>query len=115
MLDYGKFNKRIEILSNEQVRDATHALVNKRVTYAKCWACVTEKFGGEYTDAQRIEGNASYLFTLKYSSKINRQKMTSDMMIRYKDELFDIKDINDVKEEHYQIEILCTVHRTKKG
>ena len=115
MLDYGKFNKRVEILSNEQVRDETHALVNKRVTYAKCWACVAEKFGGEYADAQRTEGNASYLFTLRSSSKINRQKLTGDMMIKYKNELFDIKDINDVKEGHYQIEILATVHRVKKG
>jgi len=35
-------------------------------------------------------------------------------MIKYRDDFFDIKDVNDVQEAHDQLEIACELHIFKK-
>lgn len=108
-------NKRITFLKREKSKNSLGSTIDKFVNYKTVWANANETFGSEVYDAQRIEGNASYKFTVRYSSSVNRETINDGMMIRYRDQLFDIKDVNDVTESHDQLEIIAEVHLVSKG
>jgi len=110
----GQFTKKITFYRNEQVTGELEQTVIKPMPYITVWANVVEFSGNETYDAQKLRGNAFYKFTVRYSSKVNRKTITNDMMIKYRDDFFDIKDVNDVQEAHDQLEIACELHIFKK-
>lgn len=101
-MDIGRMNKRIafciyeekenELLQSEQVL--------KKVK--KVWASVEPLRGREYQEAQRIRPELTYKVTTRYYKEV-----MPDMFIKFKECLFEIVTVINVRERNEMLEILC--------
>lgn len=102
-MDIGRTNKRITFYRYEEKENAllqTEQILTKVKTV---WASVEPTRGREYQEAQRIRPELTYKITTRYHKEI-----TPDMFIKFKDRLFNIISIINVKEKNEMLEIICT-------
>lgn len=107
-MDIGRTNKRITFCRYE---DRENALMQTEQVLAEVktvWASVEPTRGREYQEAQRIRPELTYKVTTRYHKGI-----TPDMLIKYRDRLFNIVSVINVRERNEMLEIICT-ERTKE-
>lgn len=67
------------------------------------WASVEPKSGKEYLEANKERPELTYVITVRYQKGI-----TPDMLVQFKERLFYIQSIRNIREENEMLEILCT-------
>lgn len=108
-MDIGRTNKRIAFYRYEEKENAllqTEQILTKVKTV---WASVEPTRGREYQEAQRIRPELTYKITTRYHKEI-----TPDMFIKFKDRLFNIISIINVREKNEMLEIVCTEKMDKR-
>lgn len=88
-MDAGELNKRVSILEygefENEVGDIELGLKEKD----KCWAFITSlDKGGEYLENKKLQQRLIYKIIIRY-----RKDIDQSMFIKYKDTIFNIKDI----------------------
>lgn len=110
MIDIGRLNKRITFCRYEEVENELHQLKQELVEVKKVWASVEPTRGKEYTEAQRLRPELTYKIYTRYLSGI-----TPDMYIKYKNMIFEIVSVADVRMNNEILEIYCTEKIKKEG
>ena len=100
----GKYNKLIEIFSIENIKDNDGFVKPTEVLILKTYASVKTTKG--YT---LIQNNSDFEkaytnFTIRYPI---RKVITRDMIIKFRDKEYTIEYLNDINEEHIELEMQC--------
>lgn len=96
------YTKKIEIQSLTESQDAIGNDKETWTTLFKPWAEITTTKSQEYYAAAQVNSEQDYVFKIRYSRTI-ADKLTSEMRILYRGKYYDIKNIDDVDEQHRQI------------
>lgn len=102
-MDIGRTNKRITFCKYEEKENELLQTEQILTGIKTVWASVEPTRGREYQEAQRIRPELTYKITTRYHKGI-----TPDMFIKFKDRLFSIVSIINVKEKNEMLEIICT-------
>jgi len=101
-MDIGRTNKRITFCRYED-KENEILQIEQVLTDAKTvWASVEPLRGREYQEAQRIRPELTYKVTTRYHTEV-----TPDMLIKFKQRLFQIISIINVREKNEMLEIMC--------
>lgn len=73
------------------------------------WADVNGTGGREYYAAAQVNSQNDMTFKVRYSRKI-ADFLTSEIRIVYKGKIFDVKHIDDFREQHRQLVFRTEVH-----
>lgn len=102
-MDIGRTNKRIAFYGNAEQENELGQIEQAEKELFKTWASVEPLRGREYQEAQKIRPELTYKITIRY-----RPGITPDMYIKYKERLFEIVSVINVKERNEIIELMCT-------
>lgn len=102
-MDIGRTNKRVTFLKYEEKENRLLQTEQTLAAAITVWASVEPTRGREYQEAQRIRPELTYKVTTRYHKGI-----TPDMLIKYKERIFEIVSIINVRERNEMLEIICT-------
>nr|DAR37957.1 MAG TPA: Putative head tail adaptor [Caudoviricetes sp.] len=102
-MDIGRTNKRVSfckfVEGKNEMNQTTQVLKKIRTV----WASVEPKSGREYIEAEKEHPELTYIITTRYMEDV-----TPDMFIQYRDRLFNIRSIRNIRENNEMLEISCT-------
>lgn len=101
-MDIGRANKRITFCRYEPKENELLQTEQTLKEIKTVWASVEPTRGREYQEAQRIRPELTYKITTRYHAGI-----TPDMFIKYKERLFQIVSVINVRERNEMLEIIC--------
>ncbi len=102
-MDIGRTNKRVTFCKFSEEENELKQLCQKLRPFRTVWGSVEPKSGKEYLEAGKERPELTYVVTVRYQKGI-----TEDMYIKYKDRLFNIISIRNIREGNEMLEILCT-------
>lgn len=102
-MDIGRTNKRITFCRYEGKENDLSQTEQVLTEVKTVWASVEPTRGREYQEAQRVRPELTYKITTRYNKEV-----TPDMFIKFKDRLFNIVSIINVREKNAMLEIICT-------
>ncbi|MSS63177.1 phage head closure protein [Velocimicrobium porci] len=108
-INIGKLNKRITILSYQESEDEMGQSTQELKPYKRVWATIKPLRGREYWEAKKVQEEVVYKITTRYIKGI-----TSDMLIQYKEKIFEINSVINVEESDLILEMQCT-EKVKHG
>lgn len=108
-INIGKMNKKIFIITREEIEDDIGQTVYREVKGPKIWATVKSIRGGEYYEALKIIPEISYVIYTRY-----REDIKTDTILEYKGKKLEVKYVADIEEQHQMLEIQCTEY-VKEG
>lgn len=108
-MDIGRTNKRITFCRYEEKENALSQTEQALTEVKTVWASVEPTRGREYQEAQRVRPELTYKVTTRYHKGV-----TQDMFIKFKDRLFNIISIINVREKNEMLEIICTERPQKR-
>ena len=97
----GELNKRIEIIEKGGMGE--RGFRNNCQVIRKCYAKYTRKTGKERNAAGSDTSESYIRFLIRYTKTI----IDTNMQVRYKGEVYEIEDVNDINDEHRYIELYC--------
>ena len=102
-MDIGRTNKRVSFCKfaeeKNEMNQTTQALKKIRTV----WASVEPRSGREYIEAEKEHPELTYIITTRYMEDV-----TPDMFIQYRDRLFNIRSIRNIRENNEMLEMSCT-------
>lgn len=102
-MDIGRTNKRVTFCRFEETQNKMHQTQQTLKKIRTVWASVEPKSGREYIEAEKEHPELTYIITTRYMSDI-----TPDMFIQFRDRLFNIKSIRNIRESNEMLEISAT-------
>lgn len=99
----GRLNERIELQARSVTRDAFGAEVQTWTTVHTVWAEAQPIAGREFVAMRQAQSDISIRFRLRYLDGINPQ-----MRIRWREEIYIIQEVINVRARDAELEILCT-------
>lgn len=103
------FNQKIEILSlNNSSQDDDGFPVEKWNKYLTCWCFKKNSIGKEFINSNADNTKETISFTTRYCDKlaaIDKPGMTKSLKLIYKGREWNIIDLNDYKDLHYEYDI----------
>lgn len=102
-LDIGRTNKRITFCRYKEDFNDLHQLVQVIEKVRTVWASVEPKKGTDNTEADKVRSELTYVITTRYFKDV-----TQDMFIQFKNRLFEIDSVRNIREANEMLEILCT-------
>lgn len=102
-MDIGRTNKRITFCQFMEEENELHQFTQKLTEVKTVWASVEPKSGNESIEAGKEHPELTYIITTRYLKGI-----TPDMFIKFKDRLFNIRAIRNIRENNEMLEISCT-------
>lgn len=104
MIDAGKYNKKIKIISRVLDKDNDDFKAFKEIVVLSTYASVKTTKGIRLivndSDFEKVYTN----FTIRYPI---RKVITRDMIIKFRDKEYTIEYLNDINEEHIELEMQC--------
>lgn len=111
MIDIGKMKKRVTFLDyREKEEPETGAIVQELVPYVTLWANVQATKEKEEEEIQRIVNKVTYQIETRYHKKI-----TEDMLVRYKNHIFQIESMINLGEQNEVLQFTCTEKKQGKS
>jgi len=101
-MDIGRTSKRITFCRYEDKENEILQIEQVLTDVKTVWASVEPLRGREYQEAQRIRPELTYKAMTRYHKEI-----TPDMLIKFKQRLFQIISIINVRERNEMLEIMC--------
>lgn len=102
-MDIGRTNKRVTFCRYVEEENELKQLQQQLKPVRTVWASVEPKSGREYIEADKERPELTYIITVRYQKDV-----TPDMFIQYKERLFNIKSIRNIREANEMLEISCT-------
>ncbi|MCI8483498.1 MAG: phage head closure protein [Lachnospiraceae bacterium] len=103
-MDIGRTNKRVTFCRYAEEENELKQMQQYLKPIRTVWASVEPKSGKELVEANKDHPELTYVITVRYQKDI-----TSDMYIKYKDRLFEIKaPPRNIREANEMLEIICT-------
>lgn len=109
-INIGKLNKRITIQRLQDVNDSLGQSTVGLTSIKTVWGTLYPIRGNEFYEIRKIQGEVTHKCYIRYIDGID-----SNCFLKYKDEVYSIKNVIDVKLEHKMLEILCVEHINKEG
>lgn len=110
-MDPGKLDKRIMIQKYDIAKTVNGFKEQKWIDYKPLWASMQNLYGREYFAAAAVNAEKTVKFNIRYfkdlDSAVNTEgkKTTEVFRIKYKNSIFDIKFIDNIKNENIEMEI----------
>lgn len=105
----GDLRHRITFQRLVETTNEVGEVVQKLQDYTTVWAAIEPTSGREYYEAQKIQPELTYKITIRYLPDI-----TPDMVIKYKNRLFQINNIINPDERNFILELMCIEKIAKK-
>lgn len=102
-MDIGRTNKRVTFCRFTEEQNEMHQTTQVLKKIRTVWASVEPKSGREYIEAEKERPELTYIITTRYMKDI-----TPDMFIQFRERLFNIKSIRNIRENNEMLEITCT-------
>ena len=102
-MDIGRTNKRVTFCKFAEEQNEMHQTEQVLKKIRTVSASVEPKSGREYIEAEKEHPELTYIITTRYMKDI-----TPDMFIQFRDRLFNIKCIRNIRENNEMLEISCT-------
>ena len=102
-MDIGRTNKRVSFCKFVEEKNEMNQTTQVLKKIRTVWASVEPKSGREYIEAEKEHPELTYIITTRYMEDV-----TSDMFIQYRDRLFNIRSIRNIRENNEMLEISCT-------
>lgn len=101
-INIGSLDKRITFIGyNEEENEIGQTVLVKK-EIKTVWARVETARGREYYEAQKIRNENSYKFITRFYADV-----TEDMLIKFKERIFEIKNIINPYMKNEMLEIMC--------
>lgn len=111
MVNIGKLKERVTFLDyREKEESETGAIVQELVPYVTLWANVQATKEKEEEEIQRIVNKVTYQIETRYHKKI-----TEDMLVRYKNHIFQIESMINLGEQNEVLQFTCTEKKQGKS
>ena len=104
MIDAGKYNKKIKIISMVLDKDNDDFKAFKGIVVLSTYASVKTTKGIRLIVNDSDFEKAYTNFTIRYPI---RKVITRDMIIKFRDKEYTIEYLNDINEEHIELEMQC--------
>lgn len=98
----GKINRRITIEQRVEVDDGGGG---KKITwqpFATVWASITPSTGREVYQSDQVRAELWYDIKIRY-----RAGVKSSMRVNYNGRLFNIRNVRDIEERHFEMMLKC--------
>lgn len=102
-MDIGRTNKRVSFCKFVEEKNEMNQTTQVLKKIRTVWASVEPKSGREYIEAEKEHPELTYIITTRYMEDI-----TPDMFIKFRNRLFNIRSIRNIRENNEMLEILCT-------
>ena len=102
-MDIGRTNKRVSFCKFVEEKNEMNQTTQVLKKIRTVWASVEPKSGREYIEAEKEHPELTYIITTRYMEDV-----TPDMFIQYRDRLFNIRSIRNIRENNEMLEISCT-------
>lgn len=102
-MDIGRTNKRVSFYKFAEEKNEMNQTTQVLKKIRTVWASVEPKSGREYIEAEKEHPELTYIITTRYMEGI-----TPDMYIQYRDRLFNIRSIRNIREKNEMLEMSCT-------
>ena len=102
-MDIGRTNKRVTFCKFAEEQNEMHQTEQVLKKIRTVWASVEPKSGREYIEAEKEHPELTYIITTRYMKDI-----TPDMFIQFRDRIFNIKSIRNIRVNNEMLEISCT-------
>lgn len=102
-MDIGRTNKRVSFCRFVEEKNEMNQITQVLKKIRTVWASVEPKSGREYIEAEKEHPELTYIITTRYMEDV-----TPDMFIQYRDRLFNIRAIRNIRESNEMLEISCT-------
>lgn len=100
----GNRNRRITIQSCTLTTNDEGYQVEEWANVATVWASIKNLHGNEFFQAQAINSKATCKMNIRYIKDVN-----TGMRVVYGDKIYNILYVDDIEENHIEIELLCEV------
>lgn len=101
-MDIGRTNKRVTFCRFTEEQNEMYQTTQALKKIRTVWASVEPKSGREYIEAEKEHPELTYIITTRYMKDI-----TPDMFIQFRERLFNIKSIRNIRENNEMLEITC--------
>lgn len=102
-MDIGRTNKRVSFCKFAEEKNEMNQTTQVLKKIRTVWASVEPKSGREYIEAEKEHPELTYIITTRYMEDV-----TPDMYIQYRDRLFKIRSIRNIRESNEMLEMSCT-------
>lgn len=102
-MDIGRTNKRVTFCRFTEEKTEMNQTKQVLKEFRTVWASVEPKSGREYIEAEKEHPELTYTITTRYMEDI-----TPDMFIKFRNRLFNIRSIRNIRENNEMLEISCT-------
>lgn len=102
-MDIGRTNKRVSFCKFVEEKNKMNQTTQVLKKIRTVWASVEPKSGREYIEAEKEHPELTYIITTRYMENV-----TPDMFIQYRDRLFNIRSIRNIRENNEMLEMSCT-------
>lgn len=102
-MDIGRTNKRVSFCKFVEEKNEMNQTTQVLKKIRTVWASVEPKSGREYIEAEKEHPELTYIITTRYMDNV-----TPDMYIQYRDRLFNIRSIRNIRENNEMLEMSCT-------
>ncbi|MCI8618326.1 MAG: phage head closure protein [Clostridia bacterium] len=101
MINAGKYNKRISIVTSKETEDDDGFSNKEEIVILKPFASVKTTKGFTLITSNSDFEKAYTNFTIRYP----KTEITRDMLIKYNDKIYTIEYLNNIDEESVELEI----------
>lgn len=109
-MNIGKLNKRITIQRLQDVEDSLGQSTVGLTSIKTVWGTLYPLRAIERYEISKIQGEVTHKCYIRYIDGID-----SNCFLKYKNEVYSVKNAIDVNLEHKMLEILCVEHINKEG
>nr|DAU90537.1 MAG TPA: Putative head tail adaptor [Caudoviricetes sp.] len=102
-MDIGRTNKRVSFCKFVEEKNEMNQMTQVLKKIRTVWASVEPKSGREHIEAEKEHPELTYIITTRYMKDV-----TPDMFIQYRDRLFNIRSIRNIRENNEMLEMSCT-------
>lgn len=101
-INIGSLDKRISFIGYSEEENEIGQTVLLKKEIKTVWARIETARGREYYEAQKIRNENSYKITTRFHADV-----TEDMLIKFQERVFEIKNIINPYMKNEKLEIMC--------
>lgn len=100
-------DKRVTILKYEDVETPYNLTQKKLMPFLKVWARIEPLRGRAYYEQYKEKTEDLSKITIRY-----RKNIDNSMLVKYRNNLYEIKNVIDPYESHIKLELMCSIKKS---
>jgi SPP1 family predicted phage head-tail adaptor len=105
--EIGTLDKRVTILKYEDVETPYNLTQKKLMPFLKVWARIEPLRGRAYYERYKEKTEDLSKITIRY-----RKNIDNSMLVKYRNNLYEIKNVIDPYESHIKLELMCSIKKS---